>query len=175
MEYQKKYLDNKANQPSKFKTKNWVAINDDLHGVCRTVSQVRFKTSMLKSSLCDYSDTYLLVSGRITITGAPSHATDTNKRTDERNKEVIFKTHTLYIECASEINNTQIDHAKDLDIVIPRYNLIEYSGSCSKTSGRLRQYYRDEPALNNDGAIENPSGNSASFKSITKKPRKNPC
>ena len=143
--------------------------------MCRTVSQVGLKTSMLKSSLCDHSDTNLLVSGRITIMEAPSHATDTNKRTDERNKEVIFKNHTLYIECASEINNTQIDHAKNLDIVIPRYNLIEYSGSCSKTSGRLQQYYRDEPALNNDGAIENLSSNSASFKSITKKTGKIPA
>ena len=61
-------LDNTPNQPTKFRTKNWVEINDDARGTYNINSQIKFKTSMLKSSLCDYSDAYVLVSGTITIT-----------------------------------------------------------------------------------------------------------
>ena len=71
MEYQKiiDLLDNTSNQPSKFRTKNWIEINDQSRGTYNTNSDIRFKTTMLKSSLCDYSDAYILVKGRITITG----------------------------------------------------------------------------------------------------------
>ena len=69
MEYQKliNLLENTPNQPSKFRTKNWVEINDDKRGTYKTNSQINFKTPMLKSSLCDYSDVYILLSGTITI------------------------------------------------------------------------------------------------------------
>ena len=72
MEYQKiiNLLDNTPNKPTKFRTKNWVEINGDSHGTYNTNSQIKFKTSMLRSSLYDYSDAYILVSGTITITGA---------------------------------------------------------------------------------------------------------
>ena len=73
MEYQKianLLDDNKSNQPSKFRTKNWVEINDESRGTYNVNSQIKFKTTMLKSSLCDYSDAYILVKGTITITGA---------------------------------------------------------------------------------------------------------
>ena len=71
MKYQKiiYLLDNKPNQPSKFRTKNWIEINDDARGTYNTNTQIKFKTSMLKSSLCDYSDAHILVSGTIAITG----------------------------------------------------------------------------------------------------------
>ena len=64
MEYQKiiNLLDNAPNRSTKFKTKDWVEINDDTRGMYNTNSQFKFKTSMLKSGLCDYSDTYILVS-----------------------------------------------------------------------------------------------------------------
>ena len=67
MEYQKiiNLLDNTLNQPSKFRTKNWVEINDESRGTYNTNSQVKFKTTMLKSSLCDYSDAFILVKGTI--------------------------------------------------------------------------------------------------------------
>ena len=77
MEYQKiaNFLDdNKSNQPSKFRTKNWVEINDESRGTYNVNSQIKFKTTMLKSSLCDYSDAYILVKGIITITGAGDDA-----------------------------------------------------------------------------------------------------
>ena len=72
---------------------------------------------MLRSSLCDYSDTYILVSGTITITGAG--ADDAAKRLDERNKGVIFKNCAPFTDCISEINNTQIDNAKYIDVEMP--------------------------------------------------------
>ena len=82
-------LDNTLDQLSKFRTKNWMEINDRSQGVYNTNSNIRFKTAMLKSSLCDYTDAYILVKGRITITGAGDDAAA--RQADERNKGVIFK------------------------------------------------------------------------------------
>ena len=109
---------------------------------------------MLKSSLCDYSDAHILVKGTITITGAGDDAAA--RQADERDKGVVFKNCAPFINCISEINNTQVDNAKDIDTVMPMYNLIEYSDNYAKTSGSLWQYYRDE--LNDNLA------NSESFK-----------
>ena len=98
---------------------------------------------MLKSSLCDYSDTYILVKGWIKITGVGDAAAA--RQAIERNKGVIFKNCASFINRKSKINNAEIDHAKDIDIIMPRYNLIEYSDNCSKISGSLWKYYKDEP------------------------------
>ena len=103
---------------------------------------------MLKSDLFDYTDAYILVKDTITITGRPNDATDANKRIDERNKGVIFKTCAPFTKCISRINNTDIDNAHDIDIVMPMYNLIEYSDNYSKTFGSLWQYHGDEPNNN---------------------------
>ena len=81
-------LDDTSNQPSKFRTKNWVEINDESREGYNTGSHIRFKTAMLKSSLCDYADAYILVEGIITITEARDDAVA--RQTDERNKGVIF-------------------------------------------------------------------------------------
>ena len=145
MEYQKiaNLIDDTSNQPSKFRTKNWVEINDESRGTYNANSQIKFKTAMLKSSLCDYSDAYILVKGRITITGAGADAAAT--QADERDKGVAFKNCVPFTNCISEINNAQIDNAKDIDIIMPMYNLIEYSDNYAKTSGNLWQYFRDEP------------------------------
>ena len=86
---------------------------------------------MLKSSLCDYSDAYILVKGKITITGAGDDAAV--RQVDERDKGVAFKNCAPFINCISEINNTQIDNCKDIDIVMPLYNLLEYSDNYAKT------------------------------------------
>ena len=106
-------------------------------------SDIRFKTTMFKSSLCDYSDAYILVKGAITITGAGDDATA--RQTDERNKGVICKNCAPFINCKSEVNNTEIDNAKDIVIEMTMYNLVEYSDNDFKTSGSLWQYYKDEP------------------------------
>ena len=98
---------------------------------------------MLKSSLCDYNDAYILVKGKITITGAGADAAA--RQADERDKGVAFKNCALFTNC---INDTQVDNAKDIDIVMPMFNLIEYSNNYAKTSGSLWQYFRDEPDEN---------------------------
>ena len=111
MEYQKiiNLLDNTPNQPYKFRTKNWIEINDDAHGTYNTNSQIEFKTSVLNSSLCDYSDAYIL--GTITIIREGDN--DAAKWADDRNKGLMFKNCVPFTDCISEINNTQIDIAKD--------------------------------------------------------------
>ena len=98
-------------------------------------------TTMLKSSLCDYSDAYILAKGTITITGTGDDAAA--RQADERNKGVIFKNCAPFINWKSETNNTEIDNAKDIDIVMPMYNLTESSDNYSKTSASLWQYYKD--------------------------------
>ena len=145
MEYRKiaNLIDDESNQPYKFRTKIWVEINDESRGTYNVNSQIKFKTTMLKSSLCDYSNAYILVKGKITITGAGDD--DAAGQADERDKGVAFKNCNPFINCISEINNAQIDNAKDIDIVMPMYKLIEYSDNYAKTSGSLWQYYRDEP------------------------------
>ena len=137
-----------------------VEINDESRGAYNVNSQIKFKTTMLKSSLCDYSDAYILVKGKIEIAGAGADAAA--RQADERNKGVIFKNCAPFINCISKINNTQIDNAKDIDIVMPMYNLIEYSDNYAKTTGSLWQYFRDEPTTDDD--IED----SESFKYKTK-------
>ena len=107
---------------------------------------------MIRSKLCDNSDAYILVSGTITINGA--WADDAAKWADKINNGVIFKNCASFIEYIIKINNTQIDKAKDIDIVMPMYNLIECSDDYSKTSGSLWQYYRDKP---NDNITESES------------------
>ena len=153
MEYKKitNLLDNASNQTSKFRTKNWVEINDESRGGYNVNSQIKFKTTMLKSSLCDYSDAYILVKGTITVNDTSAAGAAANNT----NKKVIFKNCAPFANCISEINNTQVDNAKDIDIVMPMYNLIEYSDNYSKTSGSLWQYCKDIPAVNNNGNIVN--------------------
>ena len=106
-------------------------------------SQIKFKTSMEKSSVCDYSDAYILVGDTITITW--ERADDNAKRADEREKGVIFKDDPPFTDSISKITSTQTDIAKDMDFVMSMSNLIEYRDNYSKTSGTLQQYYNDEP------------------------------
>ena len=120
---------------------------------------------MLRSSLHDYADVYILVKGTITITGAGNNAVA--KHLDERNKGVIFKNRAPFTKCISRISNTDIDNAQDIDIVMSMYNLIEYSDNYSKTSGSLWQYYKDDP---NDNITQ-----SESFKSKIKITAKTPA
>ena len=125
--------DDASDQPSKFKTKNWVEINGESRGTYNVNSQIKFKTTMLKSSLCDYSDAYILVKGTITVNNTA--AADANA--NNTNKKVVFKNSAPFTNCIIEINNTQEDNAKDIDIVVSMYNLIEHSDNYSKTSGSL--------------------------------------
>ena len=123
MEYQKiaNLLDSASNKPSKFRTKNWVEINDESRGTYSVNRQINFKTSMLRSSLCDYSDAYILVKGNITVNNT---AADGAAAANNTNKKVIFKNCAPFTDCTSKINNTQVDDGKDIDIVMPIYNLL---------------------------------------------------
>ena len=126
-------LNDKSNKPFKFKTKNWVEINDDVRGVYSPNKQIRFKKSMLRSSLCDYSDAYILVKVNISVNNTAADSAAANNT----NKKVIFKNCKPFTRCISKIDNTEKDNAQYNDIAMPIYNLIEYSDDYSKTSGSL--------------------------------------
>ena len=140
-EYQKiiNMLDNTRNQPTEFRTKKWVEINDD---------SIKFKPSMMRSSLCYYSDAYTLVKGPITVRRVAGTAQPQNV-----SKNLVFKNCAPFTDWISEINISQIDYTKYIDVIIPVYINILYSNNHSETSGSLLQYYRDEPDLTNAGAI----------------------
>ena len=104
---------------------------------------------MLSSSLCDYSDMHILVKGTITVVNTAAAGEAANNA----DKIVIFKDCAPFTSCISRINNTQIDDAQYIDIVMSMYNLIQYSDNYWKTSGILWQYCRDVPAVDNDGAV----------------------
>ena len=132
MEYQKisNLLESTSDNLSKLRTRNWVEINDESIN-----DDIRFKTTMLKSNLCDYADSYILVKGTITVNGEGDNAGE--RQADERDKGVTFKNCAPFTKCISRVNNTDIDNAHDVDIVMPMYNSIEYSDNYSKTSGSL--------------------------------------
>ena len=133
MEYQKiaNVIDDKSNQPSKCRTRNWVEINDESRGAYNV--NIKFKTTMLKSSLCDYSDAYILVKGTISVNNTAVQGAAANNT----NKKVMFKNCAPFTNCISEINNTQIDNAKDIHIVMPMYNLIGYSDNYEKKNRKF--------------------------------------
>ena len=153
MEYQKiaNLLDDASNEPSKFKTNNSVKINDESREKCNVNSQIKFRTTMLKSSLCHYSDAYILVKGIIIVNNTAAADADGNNT----NKKVIFKNCAPFTNCKGEINNTQVDNAKDIYVVMSMYNLIEDSDNYSKTFGSLWQYCKDIPAVDDNNAIVN--------------------
>ena len=90
--------------------------------------QIKFKTAMLRSSLCDYSDAYILVKWNITV----SNNAGAGAAANNIGKNVIFKNCAPFTSCISKINNTQIDNAEYIDIVMPMYNLIQYSDNFQK-------------------------------------------
>ena len=99
-------LNDESDQPSKFRTRNSVEINDEARGTYSSNRQTKFKASMLRSSLCDYSDAYILVKGNITVNNTASATAAANNT----NKKLIFKNFPPFTSCITKINNTQIDH-----------------------------------------------------------------
>ena len=140
MEYQKitNLLGTTPDEVFRFITKKCVEVHDqpgnseDRYKLSR---QIRFKTSILRSDLCDFSDAYIVVKG--TITGADSN-------NDAYDKRLVLKNNAPFTSCISKINNTLIHNAEDLHVVMPMYNLLEYSKNYLKTTGRFPNYYRDE-------------------------------
>ena len=125
MEYKKmiNFLDNAPNQLSKFRTKNRIEINAKSRGTYIANNDFKFKTSMIRTVLCDNSDAYIHVKGTITV---PTTA-DASAPVSNSNKKVIFKNSAPFNNCTSEINNTKVDDGQNIEIVMPVYNLIEYS------------------------------------------------
>ena len=118
---------------------------------------------MLRSDLCDYSDAYIFVKEKITVTNPNDNAYD---------KKLALRNNAPFFSYISKISNALIDNAEDLDIVMPIYNLLEYSKNYRKTTGSLFNYYRDEPNSGAEGNINYSIKDSKSFDyktSITRK------
>ena len=130
MEYQKiaNLLNNESNKPSKFRKMKWVEINDDIRGAYSPNKQIRFKTAMLRYSLCNYGDAYILAKGNRSV----NNTTAEGAAATNASKKVMFKNCAPFTNCISKIHNTQIDNAEYINIVMPMYNLIEYSDIIQK-------------------------------------------
>ena len=125
-------LSGSDNENSKFATKKWYIIDSESKGNYSHENPIRFLTKSIESSLCDYSDAYILVTGNINVTGG------------DANTKVAFKNCAPFRKCRTEINETFVDDAKHINIAMPMYNLVEYSDNYSDTSGSLWQFKRDE-------------------------------
>ena len=134
--------DNESKQLSKFVTREYVEVNS-LSNTYNENKSISFKTPMLRSNSCDYSDVYILVKGTITVT-APGVNNNTDNIRDKRNRPLILKNNAPFVSCITRINGELIEDADDLDIVMSMYNLLEYSKNYRKTIGSLYHYYRDE-------------------------------
>ena len=131
---------------SKFVAREYDRVNS-LSNMYNENKSIRFKTCMLRSDLCDYADAYILVNGTITVTAAVV----ANNIRDKKNRKLISKNNAPFVSCISRINGELIEDADDLDIVMPIYNLLEYSKNYRKTIGSLYNYYRDKlPNDNNN-------------------------
>ena len=161
MEYQKitKLLDVVSDKIPKFITKKWREVYDQTGGTCNTNKQIRFKTSILRSNLRDYSDAYILVKGIVTVSA------DQRDR-DEMSRPLAFKKNTLFISCISNINGELTENSEHLDNVMPMYDLFEYSKNYNKITGSLFNYYRYEltDETNDSNGPNKNAINSKSFK-----------
>ena len=136
-------LDNTENEYSKFGTKKWYIIGSESNGNYSKDEEIKFLTRSIESSLCDYSDAYILVAENIAVT--PNNAST----------QVVFKNCAPFKKCRTEINETFIDETDFINITMPMYNLIEYSDNYSDTSGSLWQFRRDEIFNNADVTNDN--------------------
>ena len=141
IEYEKitNLLGTMLDEVPRFITKKLVEVHDQsgsVDGRYKPSKQIRFKTSMLRSDSRDFSDAYIVVRGKINVAKPNNNAYD---------KKLAFKNNAAFVSCISKFNNRLLDNVEKLDIVMPLYNLIEYSKNYSKTTGRLWNYYRDEP------------------------------
>ena len=125
MEYKKitNLIDILLDNMLRFITKKWVEVHDQSGSAedrCKPSQQIRFKTSMLRSDLCDFSDPYIIIKEDIILTKEANRGF-----IDIRNRSLAFKNNAPFTNCTSKINNVLIDNAVDLDVVMPMYNLLE--------------------------------------------------
>ena len=176
MEYQKitNLLGTTTDETPRFITKKWVEVRDQSGSA--DDDMIRFKTLMLRSELCDYSDAYIVVEGDIVLTNANGR-----RAIDIKNRLLAFKNNAPFTNCISNVNNVLIDNAEDLYFLMPMYNFLEYIKNYKKTTGSFWNYYRDEPnnpPLNDDDPPTinynaDPITNSESFKYKSIVTRKN--
>ena len=124
MKYQKitNLLDTTSDNVHRFITKKWIEVHDQSSSAgdrFKPSKQIRFKTSVLRSDLCDFSDAYIVVKGTMTLT-----KTNGREIIDIRNRFLAFKNSAPFTNCISKINNVLIDNAEDLDVVMPMYKLL---------------------------------------------------
>ena len=110
-------------------TKKWIEVYDQSEENFSNSKEIRIKTSMLRSDLCDFSDAYIVVKRDITLEGD----NDANKR----NRNIAFKNNAPFINCISKINGVKIDNAEDLDVVMQMYNLLEDIKNYRKNNRQL--------------------------------------
>ena len=152
-------LNGSDNENSKFATKKWYVIDSESKGNYSHENPIKFLTSSLESSLCDYSDAYILVTGNIAV--KRRNATDTADIALGATTQVAFKNCAPFGKCSTEIDGTFVDEANFINITMPMYNLIEYSGNYSDTSESLWGFKRDE--IDNNADVTN-DDNAPSFK-----------
>ena len=141
-------LDSKDNESQKFATKRWYIINDQNTGNNASRNgedgaTIKFETKVIKPNLCEYSDAYILVTGNI--------------QNKPANSVVAFKNCAPFRTCDVTINDGHIEKAGDLDIVMPMYNLLEYSDNYQDSTGSLYQFKRDEPPDDNTNVANDTS------------------
>ena len=152
-------LNGSDNDNSKFATKKWYIIDSESKGNYSHENPIKFLTSSLESSLCDYSDAYILVTGNISV--KRRNAADTADIALGAITQVVFKNCSPLEKCRTEINETFVNETDFINITMPTYNLIEYSDNYSSTSGSLWHFERDEIINNADTTNDN---NAPSFK-----------
>ena len=154
MEIQKilNLLNDSNNENSKFATKKWYIIDSEAKGNYLPDNEIKFLTNSLESSLCDYSDAYILVTGNINVTGGNA------------NTKVAFKNCAPFKKCRTEVNESFVDDAQHINIAIPMHNLIEYSDNYSDTSVSLWEFKRDQIDVNLTVDAQHIPNNLSSFK-----------
>ena len=150
-------LNDSDNESLKFATRKWYIINDQNNGEYdrgnENDSTIKFEAKVIKPNLCDFSDAYILVTGDIKVADVAA------------NTNVVFKSFAPFTRCVTHINDEHVETAKNLDIILSMYNLLEYSDNYVDSSGSLYKFKRDESSMND---AENPLNvtldNSTSFK-----------
>ena len=131
-------LNDSSNEESKFASKKWYVIDSQTtKGKHKQGDAIKFETENMKSSLCDYSDAFILVTGYITVTA-------------NNNTDVAFKNCEPFSTCTTKINDIFVDQANHTYLAMPMYNVIGYSNNYPDTSGSLWQFKSDEVPVNND-------------------------
>ena len=143
-------LNGTDNDNSKFATKKWCIIDSESNGNYSQNDEIKFLFRSIESSLCDYSDAYVLVTGNITAT--PNNAA----------AQVVFKNSAPFEKCRIEINETFVDETDFINITMPMYNLIQYSDNYSDTSGSFWQFKIDE--ITNNADVSNDNASSFKYK-----------